>query len=105
MLDCAIVEPPKPRLRTGRGAMSSLNVDHRRMDELPTNRTGHAGGGSSLSCCANCIISSRNGASAGSESDATDAIAGRWFTSVALVQAARANATIGIMRFIYLQLH
>ncbi len=41
----AILEPPKPRLITGRGAMSCSRLDQKVMLELPVNRMAPAGAG------------------------------------------------------------
>jgi hypothetical protein len=100
MFDCAIVEPPKPRLRTGKGAMSCFRLLHSRIEELPTNSTGHGGGGLSRSNWAKRRISSRKGASAGSSSVVAEGTLWTSLTVPALAQAAKEIAANRTMRFI-----
>ncbi len=67
--------PPKPRLITGKGAMSTFRLAHRRMLESPTKTMPQTGSGAVRSSSAKRRISSAKGSWAASATTAPMAMA------------------------------
>lgn len=100
-----VLEPPKPRLRMGTGAMSSARERHMRMLELPMKRTWRGGGGASRSAASKAWISGsyqRGGVAEGIEGGGLGRFAAHPArTAVSEMHIDKASTRRGFMRAVY----